>query len=86
MDIFFETVIYLIAVFGIVVATYFCFAENYINRKLLNSSFKFKNSNKKIEVYLYDMDENEEENVIAKINENSMKNVNVNVYKIIDKK
>ena len=86
MDVFFETVIYLIAVFGIVLATYFCFAEKYINIKLLNCNNKYKNGNKKIKVYLYNMDKNEEEQVITKINENSTKNVNINVYKVIDKK
>ena len=85
MEIFFETVIYLISMFGIVIATYFCFTESYIDKKLLNSDLKLKNTNKKIEIYLYNMEKNEEEEIVNKIDENYIENVNVNVYKVIDK-
>ena len=91
MNIFLETLIYLLAVFGIVGATYFCFMQSYLQKlditdeKYLKSVSNINNSKKKIELYLYNIDKVEESKILEEFKINDIENVNINIYKVIDK-
>ena len=90
MGIFLETIIYLIAVFGIIMATYFCFVDKTqdFGRKII-SNYIENNTKKKVEFYLYNIKKEEEKKLIDIFNKDikeNIDNVDINVFKIIDKK
>lgn len=89
MSILLETIIYLLAVFGIIIATYSmitfdCYYKpHYVSKKTLKDSNN--KTSKSIDIYTNDLNEDEEKDLIKVLDKTKLinnKDVNINIYKI----